>query len=361
VTTLPGWSSTARDLLHRPGPPGPDPARAWAGRSGRARTPAPGRSPGRARRGRRPARGGRPRVHRGARQPAAPRRPVPLGTVRQPSGKRLTVFALAGDLDADAIIQQHLRAGWQGVGASAGVPEIDRAAWFGLDDGRPPSSVASCRSSTVSRPCSPVPTGAGRRRLGAYAPSARALKLWCIGELGCTLRGVHRRRAVCTGGWSTLRWGTQAVTPTDPHTATPASPARVPPRCPRSAPRRRRPARTVAWAPARGRGRRGGTTALNAVTYLDMVVRGRAASDAARAGRPAPGRAGQVDVGGSRRERQNRFAGLGPPSGIAAGIGVGALAGVLRSAGCGFRPWSAVRCWGPRRWPPPTFPSPCSG
>lgn len=122
------------------------------------------------------------------------------------------------------------------------------------------------------------------------------------------------------------------MTPTDPHTATPASPARVP------APVSALPRRVVADRPAPWRGLlRGaaagaaGTTALNAVTYLDMVVRGRAASDAPeQVVRRLAGRAG---VGGSRRERQNRFAGLGPLSGIAAGIGVGALAGVLRSAG----------------------------
>jgi len=124
------------------------------------------------------------------------------------------------------------------------------------------------------------------------------------------------------------------VTPTDPHTATPASPARVP------APVSALPHRVVAERPSPWRGfLRGaaagaaGTTALNAVTYLDMVVRGRPASDAPeQVVQRLAGRAG-IDVGGSRRERRNRFAGLGPLSGIAAGIGVGALAGVLRSAG----------------------------
>ena len=75
-----------------------------------------------------------------------------------------------------------------------------------------------------------------------------------------------------------------------------------------------------------------GSTALNAVTYLDMVVRGRPASDAPeQVVRRLAGTAG-IDLGGSRRERQNRSAGLGP-GGIATGVGVGALAGVLRSAG----------------------------
>jgi uncharacterized membrane protein len=76
-----------------------------------------------------------------------------------------------------------------------------------------------------------------------------------------------------------------------------------------------------------------GTTALNAVTYLDMALRGRPASDAPeRVVQRLAGRAG-VELPGGRRERGNRLAGLGPLAGIAAGVGVGALAGALRSAG----------------------------
>src|SRR6185436_19953524 len=63
--------------------------------------------------------------------------PVPLGTVRQSSGKRLTVFALAGDLDADAIVSNTFTLEWpRGSGRVCEFPEIDRAGWFGLDDGR---------------------------------------------------------------------------------------------------------------------------------------------------------------------------------------------------------------------------------
>jgi uncharacterized membrane protein len=76
-----------------------------------------------------------------------------------------------------------------------------------------------------------------------------------------------------------------------------------------------------------------GTTALNAVTYLDMAWRGRPASDAPeQVVRRIAGRAG-VEVPGSRKERENRLAGLGPLAGILTGVGLGALAGVLRSAG----------------------------
>ncbi len=73
-----------------------------------------------------------------------------------------------------------------------------------------------------------------------------------------------------------------------------------------------------------------GTTALNAVTYLDMAVRARPASStpqqsvevmAQKLGHPVPGE-------GERHE--NRLAGLGPLNGIAVGVGIGAVAGLLR-------------------------------
>lgn len=79
-----------------------------------------------------------------------------------------------------------------------------------------------------------------------------------------------------------------------------------------------------------------GTTALNAVTYLDMAVRGRPTSStpedtveklAAKAGLAIPG---------DDDARKNRLAGLGPLTGIVAGLGVGATLGVSRAFG--FRP-----------------------
>lgn len=75
-----------------------------------------------------------------------------------------------------------------------------------------------------------------------------------------------------------------------------------------------------------------GTTALNAVTYLDMAVRARPASEtpaqavdkiAAGLGHPVPG---------EDDKRENRLAGLGPMSGILTGVGIGAVAGLLRPA-----------------------------
>jgi hypothetical protein len=71
-----------------------------------------------------------------------------------------------------------------------------------------------------------------------------------------------------------------------------------------------------------------GTTALNAVTYADMAIRARPASEipqqavqtlADKTGHPVPGTGQQQD---------NRLAGLGPLTGTATGVAVGVLAGL---------------------------------
>ena len=91
--------------------------------------------------------------------PPPPGTPVPLGTVRQPSGKRLTVFALAGDLDADAIVSNTFTLEWpRGSGRMQEFPEIDRAAWFGLDDG---AARRRPRPAAVPRPARGPAHGAG--------------------------------------------------------------------------------------------------------------------------------------------------------------------------------------------------------
>ena len=71
-----------------------------------------------------------------------------------------------------------------------------------------------------------------------------------------------------------------------------------------------------------------GTTALNAVTYLDMAIRARPASDtpqqavatlATKTGHPVPGH---------DEEKDNRLGGLGPLTGTITGVGIGVLAGL---------------------------------
>lgn len=81
-----------------------------------------------------------------------------------------------------------------------------------------------------------------------------------------------------------------------------------------------------------------GTTALNAVTYADMALRGRPASSIPEAvadritsylGHPVP------HTGG----RDSRLTGLGALSGIAVGSGTGAVASLLRRAGVRVPVW----------------------
>lgn len=72
-----------------------------------------------------------------------------------------------------------------------------------------------------------------------------------------------------------------------------------------------------------------GTTALNAVTYLDMAARGRPTSDAPQqVVEKLSGQAG-VQIPGQGEERENRLAGLGPLAGVLTGVGVGAVAGLF--------------------------------
>lgn len=72
-----------------------------------------------------------------------------------------------------------------------------------------------------------------------------------------------------------------------------------------------------------------GTTALNAVTYLDMAVRGRPSSSTPEQTVEKLAAAVGTQVPGDDETRSNRLSGLGPLTGIATGVGVGAIAGLL--------------------------------
>jgi hypothetical protein len=76
-----------------------------------------------------------------------------------------------------------------------------------------------------------------------------------------------------------------------------------------------------------------GTTALNAVTYLDMVGRGRGTSSTPEQTVEALAEKAHVQIPGDEETRSNRVHGLGPLTGLVAGIGVGVLAGLARAAG----------------------------
>jgi predicted NUDIX family NTP pyrophosphohydrolase len=62
---------------------------------------------------------------------------VPLGALRVTSGKVLTVWAAEGDLDAAAAQSNTFTVEWPPrSGRVQEFPEIDRAAWFGLEEAR---------------------------------------------------------------------------------------------------------------------------------------------------------------------------------------------------------------------------------
>ena len=65
----------------------------------------------------------------------SPAAPADLGSVRQKGGKEVTAWAVEGDLDADAIVSNTFKLEWPpGSGRVQAVPEVDRAAWFGLEE-----------------------------------------------------------------------------------------------------------------------------------------------------------------------------------------------------------------------------------
>jgi hypothetical protein len=75
-----------------------------------------------------------------------------------------------------------------------------------------------------------------------------------------------------------------------------------------------------------------GTTALNAVTYLDMALRARPPSDIPEQVVEELAKRAGIEVPGEGDQRQNRLQGLAALSGLATGVLVGAVAGELRFA-----------------------------
>lgn len=83
-----------------------------------------------------------------------------------------------------------------------------------------------------------------------------------------------------------------------------------------------------------------GTTALNAVTYLDMAVRGRPSSSTPEDTVQKLAEITGIEVPGEGEKKENRITGLAPLMGIATGVAVGALAGLARANG--WRPPEAL-------------------
>ncbi|HEU5426345.1 MAG TPA: NUDIX domain-containing protein [Actinocrinis sp.] len=62
---------------------------------------------------------------------------IDLGTVRQPGGKLVTAWAAQGDLDPEAVSSNTFELQWPPrSGQLKQFPEIDRAAWFTIDEAR---------------------------------------------------------------------------------------------------------------------------------------------------------------------------------------------------------------------------------
>ncbi|MEM1972073.1 MAG: NUDIX domain-containing protein [Nitrososphaerota archaeon] len=60
---------------------------------------------------------------------------IDLGEVRLSSGKTIRVWALEGDIDAEKIISNRFSMEWpKGSGRTQEFPEVDRAAWFSLEE-----------------------------------------------------------------------------------------------------------------------------------------------------------------------------------------------------------------------------------
>lgn len=58
----------------------------------------------------------------------------PLGSVKQKGGKEVHAWAVEGDLDAGAIVSNTFELEWpKGSGRYQSFPEIDKAAWFGME------------------------------------------------------------------------------------------------------------------------------------------------------------------------------------------------------------------------------------
>jgi hypothetical protein len=95
---------------------------------------------------------------------------------------------------------------------------------------------------------------------------------------------------------------------------------------------------TAGWALRGAAAGAAGSTALNAVTYLDMVVRGRGTSSTPEQTVEKLAETAHVSIPGDDETRQNRVQGLGPMTGLVAGVGVGVVVGLVRASGYRSQP-----------------------
>jgi predicted NUDIX family NTP pyrophosphohydrolase len=75
---------------------------------------------------------------------------VPLGAVRQKGGKVVHAWAVHGDFDVDALVSTTFELEWPPrSGRRTNFPEVDRAAWFGLDAAR--ERIVSAQATFLDR------------------------------------------------------------------------------------------------------------------------------------------------------------------------------------------------------------------
>ncbi len=74
----------------------------------------------------------------------------PLGAVKQKSGKTVHAWAWEGNADADTIVSNTARTEWpRNSDRWITFPEVDRCAWFGLDDAR--AKMNSAQAALIAR------------------------------------------------------------------------------------------------------------------------------------------------------------------------------------------------------------------
>jgi predicted NUDIX family NTP pyrophosphohydrolase len=62
---------------------------------------------------------------------------IPLSPITQKGGKQVFAWAVAGDLDADAIVSNHFEMEWPPKsGRRVSFPEVDKGSWFPLEEAR---------------------------------------------------------------------------------------------------------------------------------------------------------------------------------------------------------------------------------
>ncbi|MGA8295571.1 MAG: NUDIX domain-containing protein [Acidimicrobiales bacterium] len=63
--------------------------------------------------------------------------PLSLGYIRQHGGKRVTAWAVRGDVDVNRASSNNFEMEWPpGSGRTRSFPEVDRVGWFGIDEAR---------------------------------------------------------------------------------------------------------------------------------------------------------------------------------------------------------------------------------